>query len=191
MKKIAWNEGTWIRKPASVAEVDGALKVESIEASDWWRITSYGFIHDDGHALTIDFPNESAMEVSFILDFTEQFDQAGIFIRTDEANWIKGGVEFCDGYPQVGAVVTQNKSDWSSSRISEWMGKEVTVRASRSGDAVTIRAGISGDLQLVRVAPLDPARSWSAGPMTCAPSRAGLVTTFTSWSIGEPDQELH
>ena len=191
MKKIAWSEGTWSRKPASVAEVDGALKVESIEASDWWRITSYGFIHDDGHALTIDFPNESAMEVSFILDFTEQFDQAGIFIRADEANWIKGGVEFCDGYPQVGAVVTQNKSDWSSSRISEWMGKEVTVRASRSGDAVTIRAGINGDLQLVRVAPLDPALSWSAGPMTCAPSRAGLVTTFTSWSIGEPDQELH
>ena len=191
MKKIVWNEGTWSRKPASVAEVDGALKVESIEASDWWRITSYGFIHDDGHALTIDFPNESAMEVSFILDFTEQFDQAGIFLRADEANWIKGGVEFCDGYPQVGAVVTQDKSDWSSSRISEWMGKEVTVRASRSGDAVTIRAGINGDLQLVRVAPLDPALSWSAGPMTCAPSRAGLVTTFTSWSIGEPDQELH
>ena len=191
MKKIAWNEGSWSRKPASVSEFEGALKVESIEGSDWWRTTAYGFIHDDGHAMTIDFPNESAMEVSFILDFTEQFDQAGIFIRTDEANWIKGGVEFCDGYPQVGAVVTQNKSDWSSSRISEWMGKEVTVRASRSGDAVTIRAGISGDLQLVRVAPLDPARSWSAGPMTCAPSRAGLVTTFTSWSIGEPDQELH
>ncbi|CAB4341047.1 MAG: DUF1349 domain-containing protein [Actinobacteria bacterium] len=191
MKKIAWSQGTWSRQPASIVEEDGALKVESIEASDWWRTTAYGFIHDDGHALTIDFPNESAMEVSFILDFTEQFDQAGIFLRADEANWIKGGVEFCDGYPQVGAVVTQNKSDWSSSRISEWMGKEVTVRASRSGDAVTIRAGINGDLQLVRVAPLDPARSWSAGPMTCAPSRAGLVTSFTSWSIGEPDQELH
>jgi regulation of enolase protein 1 (concanavalin A-like superfamily) len=191
MKKIAWSQGTWSRQPASIVEVDGVIKVESIEASDWWRTTAYGFIHDDGHALTIDIPNESAMEVSFILDFTEQFDQAGIFIRADEANWIKGGVEFCDGYPQVGAVVTQNKSDWSSSRISEWMGKEVTVRASRSGDAVTIRAGINGDLQLVRVAPLDPGRSWSAGPMTCAPSRAGLITTFTSWSIGEPDQELH
>jgi regulation of enolase protein 1 (concanavalin A-like superfamily) len=191
MKKIVWSEGTWTRKPASIVDVEGAIKVESIEASDWWRTTAYGFIHDDGHALTIDFPNESAMEVSFMLDFTEQFDQAGIFIRADEANWIKGGVEFCDGYPQVGAVVTQNKSDWSSSRISEWMGKEVTVRASRSGDAVTIRAGINGDLQLVRVAPLDPARSWSAGPMTCAPSRAGLVTTFTSWKVGEPDKELH
>jgi regulation of enolase protein 1 (concanavalin A-like superfamily) len=191
MKKIAWSQGIWSRQPASVVEVDGAIKVESIEGSDWWRTTSYGFIHDDGHALTIDFPNESAMEVSFILDYTEQFDQAGIFIRADEANWIKGGVEFCDGYPQVGAVVTQNKSDWSSSRISEWIGKEVTVRASRSGCAVTIRAGVDGDLQLVRLAPLPSDYLWKAGPMTCAPSRAGLVTTFTGWSIGEPDKELH
>jgi regulation of enolase protein 1 (concanavalin A-like superfamily) len=131
MKKIAWSEGTWTRKPASVVEEDGALKFESIEGSDWWRITSYGFIHDNGHALTIDFPNDTAMEVSFILNYAAQFDQCGIFITADQENWVKAGVEFCDGFPQVGAVVTRNTSDWSSARISEWNGKEVTVRASR------------------------------------------------------------
>jgi regulation of enolase protein 1 (concanavalin A-like superfamily) len=191
MKKIAWSQGTWTRQPASVSELDGLLKFESIEASDWWRITSYGFIHNDGHALVTDFPNESAMEVSFILDYTEQFDQCGIFLTADDENWIKAGVEFCDGYPQVGAVVTRTTSDWSSARIAQWVGKEVTVRASRSGDAVTIRAGIGGDLQLVRVAPLTSTLTWKAGPMACAPTRAGLVTTITSWSIGDKDQELH
>jgi regulation of enolase protein 1 (concanavalin A-like superfamily) len=191
MKKIAWSQGTWTRQPASVSELDGLLKFESIEASDWWRITSYGFIHNDGHALVTDFPNESAMEVSFILDYTEQFDQCGIFLTADDENWIKAGVEFCDGYPQVGAVVTRTTSDWSSARIAQWVGKEVTVRASRSGDAITIRAGIGGDLQLVRVAPLTSTLTWKAGPMACAPTRAGLVTTITGWSIGDKDQELH
>ena len=191
MKNIAWGEGTWTRQPASIIEVNDSLKFESIEASDWWRITAYGFIHNDGHALITNFPNESAMEVSFILDFTEQFDQCGIFISADDENWIKAGVEFCDGYPQVGAVVTRTSSDWSSSRISEWVGKEVTVRASRSGDAVTIRAGISDDLQLVRVAPMSSSLAWKAGPMACAPSRAGLVTTITGWSIGDKDPDLH
>lgn len=191
MKKIAWSQGTWTRQPASVSELDGLLKFESIEASDWWRITSYGFIHNDGHALITDFPNESAMEVSFILDYTEQFDQCGIFLTADDENWIKAGVEFCDGYPQVGAVVTRTTSDWSSARIAQWVGKEVTVRASRSGDAITIRAGIGGDLQLVRVAPLTSTLTWKAGPMACAPTRAGLVTTITGWSIGDKDQELH
>ena len=191
MKKIAWSEGSWTREPVSANEQGATLAVEAAAESDWWRTTAYGFIHDDGHALVKEFPNESAVEVSFILNYTEQFDQAGIFITSDAKNWIKAGVEFCDGFPQVGAVVTQINSDWSVAPVPEWMNKEVTIRVSRSGDAVTMRAGINGDLRLVRVAPLDPSLSWSAGPMFCAPTRAGLVVTFTKWAQGEADSELH
>ena len=191
MKNVAWSEGSWTREPVSQSQEGAVLTVEAAAESDWWRTTSYGFIHDDGHALVKDFPNESSVEVSFILDYTEQFDQAGIFITADNENWIKAGVEFCDGFPQVGAVVTQTKSDWSVAPVAEWMNKEVTIRVSRSGDAVTVRAGINGDLRLVRVAPLDPTRTWSAGPMFCAPTRAGLRVTFTKWSEGPADLELH
>jgi regulation of enolase protein 1 (concanavalin A-like superfamily) len=191
MKNVAWNEGSWTREPVSLSHEDSVLTVEAAAESDWWRTTSYGFIHDDGHALVKEFPNESAVEVSFILDYTEQFDQAGIFITADSENWIKAGVEFCDGFPQVGAVVTQTNSDWSVAQVAEWMNKEVTIRVSRSGDAVTVRAGINGDLRLVRVAPLDPSRTWSAGPMFCAPTRAGLKVNFTKWSEGAADSELH
>ena len=191
MKSIAWSEGQWSRNPVSVSESSGSLLVEAAAESDWWRTTAYGFIHDDGHALLKEFPNESAVEVTFILNYTEQFDQAGIFITSGSENWIKAGVEFCDGFPQVGAVVTDVNSDWSVAPVPEWMNKEVTIRVSRSGDAVTMRAGVDGDLRLVRVAPLDPSRTWSAGPMFCAPTRAGLLVTFTGWSIGEADSELH
>jgi hypothetical protein len=191
MKNIAWGEGQWSREPISQEASSNFLKVEAAAESDWWRNTSYGFIHDDGHALLKDFPNESAVEVSFILNYSEQFDQAGIFITSGSENWIKAGVEFCDGFPQVGAVVTQVNSDWSVAPVPEWMNKEVTVRVSRSGDALTIRAGIGSDLRLVRVAPLDPSRMWSAGPMFCAPTRAGLIVSFTQWSEGEADPELH
>ena len=191
MKTIAWSEGTWTREPVSVNEQGATLVVEAAAESDWWRTTAYGFIHDDGHALIKEFPNESAVEVSFILNYTEQFDQAGIFITSDSKNWVKAGVEYCGGFPQVGAVVTQINSDWSVAPVPEWMNKEVTIRVSRSGDAVTMRAGINGDLRLVRVAPLDPTLSWSAGPMFCAPTRAGLVVSFTKWSQGEADSELH
>ncbi|CAM8629928.1 DUF1349 domain-containing protein [Candidatus Planktophila dulcis] len=191
MKTIAWSEGTWTREPVSVNEQGATLAVEAAAESDWWRTTAYGFIHDDGHALLKDFPNESAVEVSFILNYTQQFDQAGIFITSDAKNWVKAGVEFCDGFPQVGAVVTQINSDWSVAPVPEWMNKEVTIRVSRSGDAVSMRAGINGDLRLVRVAPLDPSLSWSAGPMFCAPTRAGLVVTFTKWAQGEADSKLH
>jgi len=191
MKRIAWSEGTWTREPVSISADGDAINVQAAAESDWWRTTAYGFIHDDGHALLKEFPNESAVEVSFILNYTEQFDQAGIFIASDSENWIKAGVEFCDGLPQVGAVVTQINSDWSVAPVAEWMDKEVTIRVSRSADAVTVRAGINGDLRLVRVAPLDPRLTWSAGPMFCAPTRAGLVITFTNWSEGPADSDLH
>ena len=191
MKNVAWSEGRWSREPVSIAEDGSQLIAEAAAESDWWRTTSYGFIHDDGHALLKAFPNESAVEVSFILNYTEQFDQAGIFITANNEHWIKAGVEFCDGFPQVGAVVTQVNSDWSVAPVAEWMNQEVTIRVSRSGDAVTVRAGINGDLRLVRVAPLDPSRIWSAGPMFCAPTRAGLKVSFTKWSEGPADSELH
>jgi len=191
MKNVAWSEGTWTREPVSTSSDGDAINVQAAAESDWWRTTSYGFIHDDGHALVKEFPNESAIEVSFILNYTEQFDQAGIFITSDSENWIKAGVEFCDGFPQVGAVVTQVNSDWSVAPVAQWMNQEVTIRVSRSGDAVTVRAGINGDLRLVRVAPLDPTLTWSAGPMFCAPTRAGLVVTFTRWADGPADSELH
>ena len=191
MKNVAWNEGSWTREPVSQSQEGAVLTVEAAAESDWWRTTSYGFIHDDGHALVKEFPNESAIEVTFVLNYTEQFDQAGIFITADSENWIKAGVEFCDGFPQVGAVVTQKNSDWSVAPVAEWMNKEVTIRVSRSGDAVTVRAGINNDLRLVRVAPLDPSRTWKAGPMFCAPTRAGLKVTFTKWSEGPADSDLH
>ncbi|ASY15759.1 DUF1349 domain-containing protein [Candidatus Planktophila sulfonica] len=191
MKNVAWNEGSWTREPVSQSQEGALLTVEAAAESDWWRTTSYGFIHDDGHALVKEFPNESAIEVTFVLNYTEQFDQAGIFITADSENWIKAGVEFCDGFPQVGAVVTQKNSDWSVAPVAEWMNKEVTIRVSRSGDAVTVRAGINNDLRLVRVAPLDPSRTWKAGPMFCAPTRAGLKVSFTKWSEGPADSDLH
>ena len=61
MKTIAWSEGSWTREPLSLREEGGALIAEAAEGSDWWRNTSYGFIHDDGHALVRYFPNESAI----------------------------------------------------------------------------------------------------------------------------------
>ena len=191
MKNVAWSEGNWTREPVSISQDGAVLTVEAAAESDWWRTTSYGFIHDDGHALIKEFLNESAVEVTFVLNYTEQFDQAGIFITADNENWIKAGVEFCDGFPQVGAVVTQKNSDWSVAPVAEWMNKEVTIRVSRSGDAVTVRAGINNDLRLVRVAPLDPARTWKAGPMFCAPTRAGLKVNFTKWTEGPADSDLH
>jgi regulation of enolase protein 1 (concanavalin A-like superfamily) len=192
MTDIDWNSGTWTTAPARVEIGDDGMRVTAVEGSDAWRITSYGFIHDTEHALLVPFEQNSAMEVAFHLDFSAQFDQAGIFVKVDDSTWIKTGVERSDGEDSLGAVVTRGMSDWSLSPVPGWHGRLVTIRASRSGDALTIRARVDNEAwRLVRVAPLDPDAAVTAGPMCCAPSRADLTVHFTSWRVVEADESLH
>jgi regulation of enolase protein 1 (concanavalin A-like superfamily) len=189
---IPWTQGTWTNEPADVT-IDGAgLRVTAREGSDAWRTTSYGFVHDSEHALLAALEPESAVEVQFRVDFTDQFDQAGIFVRVDAESWIKAGVERSDGEECLGAVVTRGTSDWSLSPVPDWAGRLVTIRGSRSGNALTVRARVDQEpWRLVRVAPLDADAVVTAGPFCCAPSRAGLTVNFTSWRITPADPGLH
>jgi len=190
-REVRWDDGTWTTGPESVRVVDGVLEVGAREGSDFWRTTSYGFVHDDGHGLLVDLPDGAAVEVSFVADLAEQFDQAGVLVRADSRHWVKSGVEYADGALQLGAVVTRDVSDWSTAAVP-WAGRSVTVRASRAGDALTVRARVDDEpWALVRVAPIDAGLRWRAGPMTCAPTRAGLVVRFTRWVTGPADTALH
>ncbi|SCL69262.1 DUF1349 domain-containing protein [Micromonospora chersina] len=189
---LDWSAGTWLNPPERADSAGDALLVEPRGGSDFWRRTSYGFVHDDGSALLAPFPVDSAVEVSFRLDYTAQFDQAGVLVRVDERRWTKAGVEVSDGQPQVGAVVTDERSDWSVAPVPEWSGRDVTVRISRAGDALTVRARADAEpWRLVRVAPLDPEAEAAAGPYCCSPSRGGLVVRFTGWRRGPADAALH
>jgi uncharacterized protein len=191
MTDVPWESGEWSTHPAS-ARVDGAdLLVAPRGGSDLWRVTSYGFVHDDGPGLLVDLPDGAAVEVSFLADFAEQFDQAGVLVRADATHWVKAGVELADGALQVGAVVTREVSDWSAAPFPDWHGREVTVRASRHGDALTVRARAGGDWQLVRLAPLDPALAWRAGPFCCSPTHDALEVRFTGFATGPADISLH
>lgn len=191
-RTIPWTEGSWTNEPEHVAIGDDGLRVTAREGSDAWRLTSYGFVHASEHALLAPLEPESAIEVQFRLDFSEQFDQAGIFVKVDDESWIKAGVELSDGEESLGAVVTRGSSDWSLSPVPLWAGRLVTVRVSRSGNALTVRARVDDEpWRLVRVAPLDPDAEVSAGPFCCAPTRAGLTVHFTSWRTAAADGSLH
>jgi len=191
VKEIQWSEGAWVNPPVGALQTGSQLTVTTAHESDFWRNTSYGFVHDSGHALLKEFPADSSMEVTFVLDYSGQFDQAGIIVYSDSQHWIKAGVESADGFPQAGAVVTSINSDWSLSPVPAWMGKEVTVRASRTEDALTIRARCGDEDQLIRLAPIDSSLTWRAGPHCASPISQSLDVTFMQWTQGEADLALH
>ncbi len=192
LQQVAWSAGTWTTPPVSAAPDGDDLLVEAVEGSDAWRHTAYGFVHDDAHGLLAPLPTGSAVEVTFVADLAEQFDQAGLMLRSDEETWIKAGVEHADGVAQLGAVVTVGRSDWSTGAVPGWTGRTVTVRASRAGDAVTVRARVDDEpFVLVRVAPYPADADVAAGPFCCAPTRSGLVVRFRRWAVGPADEALH
>ena len=192
MTDLPWSAGRWTHPPVAADERDGDLLVTAAEGSDAWRLTSYGFVHDTEHALLAPFPEGSAVEVEFTVDFSDPFDQAGIFVRVSDERWVKAGVEFADGVPSVGAVVTDGRSDWSLGPVPGWADRRVLIRVSRSGDALTVRARPEGGaLQLVRVLPFEPELGAEAGPFVCAPSRAGLTVRLHAWRRTEADDQLH
>ncbi|GAA0376448.1 DUF1349 domain-containing protein [Micromonospora gifhornensis] len=193
VQSIEWSSGNWHQQPVrAVEDADGGLSVEPQAGSDLWRHTGYGFVHDYAPALLVDFPVGSAVEVDFRLDYAEQFDQAGVLVRVDDRNWVKTGVEISDGQPQVGAVVTNEFSDWSVAPVPQWAGREVTVRVSRAADALIVRARPAGEpWQLVRLAPLPGDAPAAAGPYCCSPSRGGLTVRFSGWRQGPADATLH
>lgn len=189
---LQWSDGTWTHQPVAATEDGDDLLVTAVEGSDAWRTTSYGFVHDSEHALLAPFPPNRAMEVEFTASFSEQFDQAGMFIRVSAERWVKAGVEFADGSPQIGAVVTDGRSDWSLSPAPDYRDKRVRIRVSRAGDALTVRATAGHrDLRLVRVVPFEPNLLAFGGPYACAPTRAGLTVRFHAWRLTEPDAGLH
>lgn len=191
---VPWSRGRWTVPPATVSTAGGDLLVTPGAHSDAWRETSYGFTRDDAPALVVDLPTPGAVEVTFTVGLTAQFDQAGLVVRADERTWVKAGVELSDGVPQLGAVVTLGRSDWSVRPVPEWSGRRVTLRASRSGDAVTIRARVDDEpFALARLAPFPADAVAVAGPYACSPSRdePGLTVRFHEWRTGPADATLH
>lgn len=188
---IPWGDGAWTREPTAIESRGAGLAVRAAEGSDYWRSTLYGFVHDDGHALLADWPADAAFEVSF--DSTALvglYDQAGIMLWAGPERWVKAGLEVSDGVLQLGAVVTDGRSDWSMAPVPDWAGREITIRASRIGDAAVLRARAGeGPWRTFRVTPF-PAEA-SAGPMICAPMRGDLEVAFTGWVRASADEELH
>jgi hypothetical protein len=192
MGDIAWDTATWLNCPPDVRADGNDLLVTTGAETDFWRTTSYGYVRDTGHALLAPFPVDTAVEVCFVAEFDELYDQAGVLVRVSPTVWLKAGTEMTDGMPHVSTVVTNGLSDWSQAPVPQWAGRPVTVRVSRAGDALTVRAKADGEMwRTIRLAPLAPDAVATAGPFCCSPLRSGLTVRFTRFASGPADETLH
>src|SRR5574338_1360016 len=95
----------WFNPPAKTS-VDGSrLRVTTAASSDFWRITHYGFIRDNGHFLYQELTGDFSVEIRVDGAYRDLYDQAGLMLRVDAENWIKTGIEYVEGRQNLSVVV--------------------------------------------------------------------------------------
>jgi uncharacterized protein len=173
----------WYNEPPRW-NVDGeTITIKSGPKTDFWRTTHYGFIRDSGHFYHDHIAGDFLVEVKVSGAYAALYDQAGLMVRVDEANWIKCGIEFVDGVQQVSAVVTREYSDWSVTPLPS-NPAALWLRLTRRGSAIEIRYALDGvGYQMLRLAYFTPSEIMSVGLMCASPDGAGFTVTFEGLTI--------
>ena len=173
----------WYNEPPMWTVDDSTITVKSGPKTDFWRTTHYGFIRDNGHFYCLPVAGDFLVEAKVSGAYMSLYDQAGLMVRVDEANWIKCGIEFVDGVQQVSAVVTREYSDWSVAPLPD-NPVALWLRLTRRGAAIQISYALDGvHYQMLRLAYLTPAQTMSVGLMCASPDGAGFPVTFEGLTI--------
>ncbi|MEJ7664443.1 MAG: DUF1349 domain-containing protein [Hymenobacter sp.] len=125
--------------------------------TDFWRVTHYGFIRDNGHFYYQEQAGDFLAKVKVVGHYQALYDQAGLMVRLDEKNWIKTGIEYVKGVQNVSAVVTREVSDWSVVPRQD-SPPAVWLTLLRKGDYVEIQYSFDNkEFKMLRLAYFPPA----------------------------------
>ncbi len=176
-RKPIWSAGQWLNPPAEREQVEATLRFRVERATDFWRKTHDGGIRDNGHFLFTRVAGDFTAAVKFTADYRDLYDQAGLMVRLDEANWLKCGVEYVDGEQLASVVVTRDWSDWSVMPIGD--PSEVWFKLRRRDETFEIEFALDGEsYRPLRQAFLTDASALEVGIMACAPQGGGFTVMF-------------
>lgn len=151
--------------------------------TDYWRITHYGFIRDNGPFYYQEISGDFEASVKISGQYHELYHQAGLMVRIDEKNWIKTGIEYVEGVQNVSAVVTREVSDWSvvprhDSPAAIWL------KLLRKGDYVEISYSFDGvKYEMLRLAYFPPDVGVGIGVVAAAPGKEAFEVMFEDFEV--------
>lgn len=173
----------WYNEPPIWNIQSNTINVTSGAKTDFWRETHYGFIRDNGNFFYQQIRGDFVAEVKVSGQYQELYDQAGLMVRLDEANWLKCGIEFVDSVQQVSAVVTRKYSDWSIVPMPQ-NPCVIWLRVTRRGTAVEVQYSLdNSQYTMLRLAYLTPIETVSVGVMCASPEGNGFPVTFEGFKI--------
>lgn len=179
----------WINEPRHHEITNEEVRIRTEAATDLWQNTYYDFQHDNAPMLVQSIPEPFfSFSVRVAFDSNALFDQAGIVVYQDSANWAKASIEHRDGNAAwLGSVVTNHGySDWASADIGSEV-RHMWYRLSRRGADYRIENSVDGlTYSQMRIFHLHEGDGvLQLGVYACSPSQASFTAVFSCFSMQE------
>jgi regulation of enolase protein 1 (concanavalin A-like superfamily) len=173
----------WSHEPKQWTAKDGVVTATVDPGTDFWRVTHYGFIRDNGPFYFQEQTGDFEASVHVTGKYRELYHQAGLMVRVDEKNWIKTGIEYVNGVQNVSAVVTREFSDWSVVPRKD-SPESVWLRLKRQGNFVQIEYSFDGSkYEMLRLAYFPPGGTVQIGMVAAAPGKESFAVQFDHFSV--------
>ncbi|MDN3689228.1 DUF1349 domain-containing protein [Cyclobacterium jeungdonense] len=185
MPENQWDGFQWMNEPRQWSVEEKGLRLLTDRQTDFWRITHYDFVKNDGHFYYRELQGSFTCQLRFSGNYQDLYDQAGLMLRLDDTTWIKAGIEYVSSTAKASAVVTRDFSDWSIRELRE-VPIDFWVRAKRARDHVEISFSVdSENFEMLRLAYFPPSASLQVGIMAASPKGEGFETIFAPLDIKE------
>ncbi|KAL0810637.1 hypothetical protein ABMA28_010746 [Loxostege sticticalis] len=188
--KFSFKDCHWLNEPKQwrVDEKD-ILVATTDNKTDFWQGTWYNFHFNTGHVYGLQIRDDFTFTVCVEADFTTLYDQAGLMIYLDEKHWLKAGIEYNDGQPMIGSVLTNEVSDWATG-VYTGNPRKFWLRLTRTKGVVCVKYSIDNETwTLLRLCPFYGGECF-VGPMCCSPQREGLAVKFSDVKICKPAEDI-
>ena len=173
----------WLNEPSIWNITDNKIKIISTANTDFWRITHYGFIRDNGHFYYQQVTGNFVAKVKVSGEYRDLYDQAGLMVRLNCNIWLKCGIELVENVQQVSAVVTRDRSDWSVVPMPN-NPSAIWLQIIRLGSAIEVHYSLDEkQYTMLRMAYLTETEVVDVGIMCASPTGKGFTTCFEQFEI--------
>lgn len=175
----------WLNEPSRWEISNSKLIIFPDSETDFWSKSYYDFIHDNGHMLYQELPNDGnyTLYTKLTIFPLNQFDQAGLMTRYNNNSWIKLSTEYINSnFSHLGSVTTNEFSDWATRNVDSSF-TTVFYRMAKLGEDWVLHARFSEEeeWEQIRIAHLRETNKFEKarlGIFTCAPTTSGMRVEF-------------
>jgi uncharacterized protein len=185
---------SWLNEPSRHSVENGIITIYTEPGTDFWQQTYYGFRNDNAHSFLTEINGDFTFSARVSFESKIRYDQCGILLYQDSANWIKASVEYENSlYARLGSVVTNlGFSDWATTDISAEINT-MWYRLNRRGQDFLLENSADGftysQLRMFHMhLPIAAAR---IGIYACSPGESGFRAQFSGLNIGPCLWEAH